>query len=620
MRKNILELSFVLMSSLLLAACGSQTPASSAPSSSTATSSSASSAAATSSLSSTPVSSSLVSSSSATPLLKEKVVQWYQTATVHSSGSLYFEDALPGVPFMTLESARELLVATGQASSSTFDITTSTQNQVVTWTREKANGSQVVFDFAGKTVTFSAFEAFSAMSYASTSLDPVSLAQRDSSNNALFINHDAAKSALNHSAETLRLKLSDYTIPMVYEGNEGYIPLQFFSDFFASQTLGILLYNGSSVFVLSSGALGEMSNLFYSTGAKSRSADLIDYNYHELCLALDVYYGLKDQHGITDFDSYLTGCGLKDKLLSSDAAVASGALMELSNWHFEDFHSGFISPSSYAGVDSVKSTSSPDMIAQGKAFSLYRNTRIASLGKTPDSYSEQGDTAFVTFDHFTALAADYYTTPVTEVPKIDADAYANSPDTFAVVTYAHKQITRTGSPIKNVVIDLSCNGGGALDALAYISGWLMDEDILDVKSTASGIRAENYYQVDTNLDKAFDQNDKISDKQLYCLISPNSFSCGNYLPSMLKIRQKATLIGQTSGGGGCMVKPLSTADGTLFQISGNMSMVVAHNGSFVDIDQGMEPDYRLGDPASFYDRVSLAQDIDAGVYGRITTK
>jgi hypothetical protein len=528
---------------------------------------------------------------------------------------------MPDVPFIALEDARQLLVSTGQADGgSTFDITMSAQDKVVTWTREKANGSQAVFDFAGKTVTFSAFEAFSAMPFASSWLDPVSLAKRDSDNNALYIDHDSSNSTLNHPAEALSLKLADYAIPMVYEGGAGYIPLQFFSDFFSSQTLGIILYNGTTAFVSSSGSLGDMSDLFYSTGAESRSASLIDYNYHELCLALDVYYGLKDQHGITDFDSYLTGCGLKDELLSSKAAVSSAALMKLSNWHFEDFHSGFVSPSSYAGKGSVKTTYSPDMMAQANAFSFYLNKRISSLGKTPDSYSEQGDTAFVTFDHFTGLAGDYYTTPVTEVPKLEADPNAQAPDTFAVVTYAHSQITRTGSPIKNVVIDLSCNGGGALDALAYISGWLMDEDILDVKSTASGIRAENSYLVDTNLDKNFDQSDKITDKQLYCLISPNSFSCGNYLPSMLKIRQKATLIGQTSGGGGCMVKPLSTADGTLFQISGNMSMVVAHNGSFVDIDQGMEPDYRLGDPSSFYDRANMAKDIDAGVYGRLTSK
>lgn len=602
MRKNILVLSFVSLGSLFLVACGSKAPTSSAL------------------ISPTPVSSSSVSSSSGSPLLKGKAVEFYRSPTVHGSGSLYFEDAMPEVPFMALEDARQLLVATGKEGGSSFDITASVKDEVVTWSREKANGSTVIFDFTGKTVTFSAFEAFSAMPFASTFLDPVSLAARDKDNVALYIDHDSAASGLNHPAEALVLKLADYAIPMVYEGGAGYLPLQFFSDFFSSQAFGIVMYNGSAAFVLSSGSLGDLSDLFYSSEAKSRSVPLADYNYHELCLALDVYYGLKSQHGIADFDSYLTGCGLKDDLLSSDSAVASAAINKLTNWHFEDFHSGFISPSSYAGKGSVQGTSSPNMIAQGKAFALYRNTRNTALGMTPESYVEQGDTAFVTFDHFTSLAADYYTTPVTEVPKLEADSDVMAPDTFAVVTYAHSKITRTASPIKNVVIDLSCNGGGALDALAYISGWLMDDDVLDVKSTASGIRAENYYRVDTNLDKVFDQKDKISDKRLYCLISPNSFSCGNYLPSMLKIRQKATLIGQTSGGGGCMVKNLSTADGTLFQISGNMSMVVAHNGSFVDIDQGMEPDYRLGDPASFYDRVTLAKDIDAGIYGRITSK
>lgn len=613
MRKNILGLSIVFLSSLLFTACGNETPASSALVSSAAASSVPASSALTSS--------SPVSSSSVSPLLKQKAVECYRSPTLHASASLYFEDAMPEIPFIALEDARQLLVAAGQeGGSSTFDITMSAQNQVVTWSREKANGSTVIFDFAGKTVTFSAFEAFSAMPFASTILDPVSLAMRDSSNNALFLDHDPAKSGLNHAAEARVLDLDDYAIPMVYEGGAGYIPLSFFSDFFASQTLGVLMYNGASAFILSSGSLGDMGELFYFSAAKSRSATLVDYNYHELCLALDVYYGLKSQHGITDFDSYLTGCGLKDDLLSSDSAVASAALMKLTNWHFEDLHSGFISPSSYAGKESVKGTTSPDMLAQEKAFSLYRNARISALGETPESYVEQGDTAFVTFDHFTSLAVDYYTHPVTAVPKLEADSGVMAPDTFAVVTYAHSQITRTGSPIKNVVVDLSCNGGGALDALAYISGWLMEDDVLDVKSTASGIRAENYYRVDTNLDKNFNTSDCISDKQLYCLISPNSFSCGNYLPSMLRIRQKATLIGQTSGGGGCMVKNLSTADGTLFQISGNMSMMVAHNGSFVDIDQGMEPDYRLGDPASFYDRVNLAKDIDAGVYGRITSK
>lgn len=86
MRKNILGLSSILLSSLLLAACGSQTPASSSLFSS--------------------------SSSSAGPQLKSKAVEIYRTSTIHVSASFYFEDAMPEIPFIALEDARDILVST----------------------------------------------------------------------------------------------------------------------------------------------------------------------------------------------------------------------------------------------------------------------------------------------------------------------------------------------------------------------------------------------------------------------------------------------------------------------------------------------------------------------------
>lgn len=579
MRKKLWGMSFVFLSSLLLGACGSKN----------------------------------------TVALQEKAVEFYVNATTHESASLFFEEAMPDVPLMKLSDAQQFLEQFVAADGiSGYTITSTKQEGLVTWTRD--NGSTTTFDFTNKAVTFSSFETFSAMPYAATAIDPVTLSKKDSNNNPLYIIHDQSGSAINNPGTSLLLDLGHYDIPMVYQNGEGYLPLQFFSDFFASQTFGLIAYNGSSVFVLTSGGLGDMSDLYYSVGARSRSSSLASFNYHELCLSLDVYYGLKSQHGIGDFDSYLTASGLKDEFLSDDPVAADTALMKLTNYHFEDLHSGFTAPSSYAGEDSVKASLSPDMSAQVATMSAFLNKRKEILGDTPKSYYEQGDTAFVTFDHFTALADDYYTTKPTENPALEADASATAPDTFAVVIYAHSQITREKSPIKNVVIDLSCNGGGALDALAYVAGWLMSDDILDVESTADGMRVENRFHVDTNLDKTFDAADNISDKRLYCLVSPNSFSCGNYLPSMLKVRQKATLIGQTSGGGSCMVKNLTTADGSIFQISGNMLMTVAHNGTFVDIDQGMSPDYRLNDAGAFYDRATLASDIDAGVYGRIFSK
>jgi hypothetical protein len=70
--------------------------------------------------------------------------------------------------------------------------------------------------------------------------------------------------------------------------------------------------------------------------------------------------------------------------------------------------------------------------------------------------------------------------------------------------------------------------------------------------------------------------------------------------------QRVPVIGQTSGGGSCVVLPCTSASGTIFQISGTRQLSTIRNGSFYNIDQGIEPDVYLSKPASFYDREMLA--------------
>ena len=48
-------------------------------------------------------------------------------------------------------------------------------------------------------------------------------------------------------------------------------------------------------------------------------------------------------------------------------------------------------------------------------------------------------------------------------------------DTLGLIFYAHKQITREDSPIENVVLDLSLNGGGAIDAAAVVAAWFLGD-------------------------------------------------------------------------------------------------------------------------------------------------
>ena len=73
---------------------------------------------------------------------------------------------------------------------------------------------------------------------------------------------------------------------------------------------------------------------------------------------------------------------------------------------------------------------------------------------------------------------------------------------------------------------------------------------------------------------------------------------------------KVTLLGKTSGGGSCVVQLLSTAWGTVFQISSSRRMSFLKNGSFYDIDQGVDPDYFINDSSNFYNRKALTAYIN----------
>ena len=77
------------------------------------------------------------------------------------------------------------------------------------------------------------------------------------------------------------------------------------------------------------------------------------------------------------------------------------------------------------------------------------------------------------------------------------------------------------------------------------------------------------------------------------------------MPAVFKHHQAATLIGRTSGGGTCTVQPISSAWGSIFQISGTNRLSFRKNGSFYDIDEGVEPDAFVDHLEMLYDREKL---------------
>ncbi|MDO4403559.1 MAG: S41 family peptidase [Atopobiaceae bacterium] len=225
-------------------------------------------------------------------------------------------------------------------------------------------------------------------------------------------------------------------------------------------------------------------------------------------------------------------------------------------------------------------------------------------------YEEIGNTAYITFDIFSMS-----TTDLDDYYQAEDLASFGDDDTFALLMKAHKQIHRENSPIENVVVDLSCNAGGDADCAIFLIAWFLGEAAIGTKDCMTGAMCTSTYRCDASRDRKFDEGDTVTDKNLFSLISPFSFSCANLVPCMFKESGRVTLLGRTSGGGACNVQPISSAWGTSFQISAPRRLSFLKNGSFYDIDRGADPDFVLTKPDQFYDRPALTDYINSLCWG-----
>ena len=102
--------------------------------------------------------------------------------------------------------------------------------------------------------------------------------------------------------------------------------------------------------------------------------------------------------------------------------------------------------------------------------------------------------AYITFDDFTKPRKNYTETPPTAEDK----------DTIGIVSYAMTQILRKDSPIKNVVLDLSQNLGGAAPAAGFVISAFLGDAYLSIKDALTDASGTYEYKADSNFDREFD--------------------------------------------------------------------------------------------------------------------
>ncbi len=499
--------------------------------------------------------------------------------------------------------------------SKKYSVTAKADGDIVTLTRE--DGYYLNIDFANDSFHFEDYDQFMRVG------EEVLL---DLTANINLRTKDGKEQYLHRNAETdvrmgneIHMDLSKYDIDLIRDGDCYYVPLQTLSDILITPRNFNILYNGENLYVCSvSHSLGsvekgltDIGESYYSAKATGEiSEELAKFSYNEFCFAFDQLYGLKETHAIDSFDSLAKNTGAKEILLGTDAREADRIYYNIIYRFLDDQHSKFLNPSYISGADAAKDFGK--YLGEGKA----RNSSGALLAILNDArgkyypegipgYEEIGDTAYITFDSFSHGTVDYYN----EAPGADAE------DTIGLISYSVSQILREDSPVKKVVLDLSCNTGGEDMASVYTIAAFLGVGEVSLENPNTGARTTQAYNADTNLDYEFDERDTLDGKglKLFCLTSPASFSCGNLVPNVFKNSGKVTIIGKQSGGGSCGGLGMSTAGGTMLRISGSNRISFVKNGSFYDIDQGAPVDYPINEYDHFYDRKALNEFLD-GLY------
>ena len=519
------------------------------------------------------------------------------------------------------------------------------------------NGSTMTCDFRKGTLEWDDYDAF-FQSADGNYIDLADIQETDAGGQPYLLQRVGSS---DRHGEKVIVNLSDYGIPMIAQDGVYLIPLQTLSVFCMFGLHLRIYFNGECLIMasvgnmkspikelrnalLNSGAITEQMKLEYNTklangedaqtylqqeisktetGQKiiaqyqeqydrtaykrflsgqtgTRSPEAAQYGYSELCLELDSFYGLRNEHSIQSFDLLLLSNNLKEDLLSEDVTKADRALSRLVQVLLDDGHSDFISGSTKESSEQP-TLYGPSVQAMFSAQKQARSAR-AKYPEAQQYYYEVGNTAYVVLDGFSIDATlDYYSLMQTgQLPD----------DTIGRIVRAHQQITRENSPIENVVLDLSNNTGGKTAAAVYTISWFLGNGYVSVANMFTGAQSTSAYRADINLDHKFDEKDTLDGLNLFCLISPVSFSCGNLVPWAFKQDGRVTLLGKTSGGGSCVVGYSNTAWGASFRYSSQWRMSFLKNGSFYDVDQGVPPHFYIQNYDNFYNRELLTDYIN----------
>ena len=410
-----------------------------------------------------------------------------------------------------------------------------------------------------------------------------------------------------------------YAIDLRGDDTGVYFPFTTLADLYADLSYHNTACNGAKVVVAKREADGWgiddldpdfTTESIMKTG--TRAADLAAYSYRELCFVLDHFYGfpgrtpfeqMNYQEGL---DKVLTstadGQQVKQFLLSTDMKEYATGL-EMLNAYFNDGGHTSIWPneSVITAEGSTFKETYPTLAQfyrekyysigmQGGALSQANKSMRSSYygddGTSVVTYHKKGNTAICHFDSFSRInreAWNKFYAGTGPLPTLE-----NTENDDLVVFLDALKKADEDPEVKNLVVDLTLNGGGSLDVVVAMTSLIYGESLCRCLNVLTGQQTTWYYDVDRNFDGKFDALDNDVHYDLNFLILPSriSFSCGNLFPSLCQDAGQL-IAGEKSGGGSCAVCVYRTAEGLKYNISSTRARLINKQGQ--NIDGGVIP-------------------------------
>lgn len=353
--------------------------------------------------------------------------------------------------------------------------------------------------------------------------------------------------------------------------------------------------------------------------AKERPVSVAQHSLDILRFQFDNLYGLKEElfkkTGATSFDGLIDKLNLRQRLLSSDSMVYDEALCEFLMGTVDDAHTTYNMRSIFSGLpkagvkEMASAKTGPRRGGLFEKMSAYSELRKQSLpeGANPHGLFFSGETAVIRFDQFAEGAGKVLNSKGGWAPTTD-DIGASFATSTTEGMYLSVQEIKKHSEVKNVVVDLTVNGGGAVLTLPYLAALWTDDPHIMVKEIGAGIVKDYHYDVDFNRNGIFGEPEDTLKGQyeFFVLTSDFSFSCGNSYPT-IAYADGVKVIGKQSGGGACPVSSMCDGSGTIYNSSMPRYFVYPDGkGGYINNDSGIpiKSGYELNSD-SWYDLAKL---------------